>query len=155
MNQAAQPKTIVKIKISGTAESHSRTLLSTRDLIDISDEPEVRGGTNEGFAPTEMAMASFIACSNVISHKIAEKNHIPVQDMRFELEAEFNRLGVTLQEDIAVPFEKLDLVIYLTTSATDAQLEVLKQDLPKYCPVGKLFSQAGTKVTTTWVVERP
>ena len=43
-------KPIVSYHLSGEAESHSRTLLKARDLIDVSDEPEERGGTNEGFA---------------------------------------------------------------------------------------------------------
>ena len=48
-----QPKTMVQFQMIGEAETHSRTLLSTRELVDVSDEPEARGGSNEGFAPTE------------------------------------------------------------------------------------------------------
>ena len=57
----AKQKINVRTKLTGQSESHSRTLLKTRDLIDVSDEPEVRGGSNEGFAPTEMALAALIA----------------------------------------------------------------------------------------------
>jgi len=148
-------KTSVRTKLSGTTESHSRTLLKSRDLIDIADEPEVRGGTNEGFAPTEMALASLIACTNVISHKIAHKNNIEIIEMDFELDAEFNRLGVTLEEEVDVPFPEILLTINITTPASDKELQVLKNDLPKFCPVAKVFEQSGTDVQTTWVVTRP
>ncbi len=35
----------VRQVVRGTAESHSLTLLKTRDLVDVSDEPPERGGT--------------------------------------------------------------------------------------------------------------
>ena len=148
-------KTSVRTKLTGESESHSRTLLKSRDLVDIADEPEVRGGTNEGFAPTEMALASLIACSNVISHKIAKKNNIDIIDMEFSLNAEFNRLGVTLVDEVDVPFPEIILDISITTTATDTELQVLKDDLPRFCPVAKVFSMSGSNVITNWTVIRP
>lgn len=148
-------KTSVRTKLSGEAESHSRTLLRSRDLIDVSDEPEVRGGSNEGFAPTEMALASLIACSNVITHKIAAKNDIEIQHIDFKVDAEFNRLGVTLQEEVDVPFPEVLLTINLSTSAPDNKLDILKKDLPRFCPVAKVFAQSGSEVKTEWVITKP
>ncbi len=148
-------KVNVRTKLSGNAESHSRTLLRSRDLIDVSDEPEVRGGTNEGFAPTEMALGALIACSNVITHKIAAKNGIEIDELDFDLDAQFNRLGVTLQEEVMVPFPEILLNINMTTNASDEQIEILKSDLDKYCPVAKVFSQSGSKIITEWSIKRP
>ena len=148
-------KVNVRTKLSGQAESHSRTLLKCRDLIDVADEPEVRGGTNEGLAPTEMALGALIACTNVITHKIAAKNDIEITDMKVDLDAQFNRLGVTLQEEVMVPFPEILLHINLTTTATDEQLNILKTDLDKYCPVAKVFAQSGSKIITEWLVSRP
>ncbi len=73
-------------------------MLKVRDLVDVSDEPEERGGTNEGFAPTEFFLSSLLACSNVISHKIAAKNDINLMSIELSMDTGFNRLGVTLQE---------------------------------------------------------
>ena len=155
-NQALNKQKVnVRTKLSGRAESHSRTLLKCRDLIDIADEPEVRGGTNEGLAPTERALGALIACTNVITHKIAAKNGIHISDMNVDLDAQFNRLGVTLQEEVMVPFPEILLHIRLTTSVDQEQLNVLKTDLDKYCPVAKVFSQSGSKVITEWSVTRP
>lgn len=123
--------------------------------MDVTDEPEIRGGTNEGFAPTEMAIAAFLACTNVIGHKVAHMHNIDIQDMKIDADTEFNRLGVTLQEEVDVPFPSMNLTIEITTSSTDEELEALKRDLPRFCPVGKVFEQSGTKVTTNWVVNRP
>lgn len=145
----------VRTKLSAEAESHSRTVLRTRDLMDISDEPEARGGTNEGFAPTEMALASLMACSNVITHKIAHKNNVEIIALDFKVDAEFTRLGVMLEEEIDIPFPEILLTINLTTDASDEKIDILKTDLPKYCPVAKVFSQSGTNVISEWNIIRP
>lgn len=149
-----KPKTVVRYKVTGEAESHSRTLLKTRDLVDVSDEPVERNGTNEGFAPTEFLLGSLAACSNVISHKIAKKNDINLESMDILVDASFNRLGVTLQEEIDLPFAEIQLRIEVTTDATDEQLEILKRDLPRYCPVAKMIEGAGTRIDTEWVINR-
>jgi putative redox protein len=148
-------KEIVRYRITGSAESHSRTLLKVRDLVDVSDEPEERGGTNEGFAPTEFFLGSLLACSNVISHKIAAKNDINLMSYELSMDTGFNRLGVTLQEEIDLPFPDIKLRIEATTDASDEKLEILKRDLPRFCPIAKMIEAAGTSIETEWVFHRP
>lgn len=148
-------KTVVRTKLTGVAESHSLTLLKTRDLVDVSDEPLERGGTNEGMAPTELFLGALIACSSVVSHKIAKQNDIHLEALEIALDAGFNRLGVTLQEEIDLPFPDIKLRIEVTTEATAEQMAILKRDLPRFCPVAKMISKAGTKIETEWVIKRP
>ncbi len=150
-----KPKAIVNYKLQGSAESHSRTLLTVRDLVDVSDEPEERGGTNEGFAPTEFFLGSLLACSNVISHKIAKKNDINLEAFELSMDIRFNRLGVTLEEEIDLPFTDIKLRIEATTDATDDKLEILKRDLPRFCPIAKMMEAAGTNLETEWVFKKP
>ena len=71
------------------------------------------------------------------------------------MDAEFTRLGVMLEEEIDVPFPEILLTINLTTTADDAAVNILKTDLPKYCPIAKVFSQAGSNVISKWNVSRP
>ena len=147
--------TTIRTKVTGTAESHSLTLLKTRDLVDVSDEPTERGGTNEGMAPTELFLGSLAACTNVISHKVAKQNDIALLALEITVDAAFNRLGVTLQEEVELPFPDIRLRIEVTTAASDEQLATLKNDLPKFCPVSKMIEQAGTKIETEWIINRP
>ncbi len=148
-------KTVVRATLHGKAESHSRTLLKVRDLIDVSDEPESRGGTNEGFAPTELLIAALASCSNVIAHKIAAKHGIEIQQLDVEAQYELDRRGVTLQEEIDVPFPRIELTIRVVTPASPAELEILERDLPRFCAVSKVIKQSGTDVVSEWIVERP
>ena len=148
-------KPVVTYRLRGTAESHSLTLLKTRDLIDISDEPAERGGTNEGFAPTEFVLGGLAACTNVISNKIAKKNGFRIEAMEIEIEARFNLLGVTLQKEVDLVFPEITLRIAVTTSATEEQQQILKTDLPKYCAVSKIIRQSGTNIIDQWQFTKP
>ena len=148
-------KPVVTYRMSGVAESHSLTQLKTRDLIDISDEPVERGGSNEGFAPTEFLLGGLAACTNVISNKIAKANGFKIEGMEIEVAAQFNRLGVTLQEEVDLVFPEIQLTISVVTSATEAQQEILKSDLPKFCAVSKVIRQSGTNIIDDWHFSRP
>ena len=148
-------KLIVHQEVHGVAESHCRTVLKTRDLIDVSDEPVERGGTNEGFAPTEFMLAGLVACTNVILHRIAAKHGVEIEDMNIAVDASFDRRGVTLQEEIDIPYPEIRLMIELTTRASDDELAPLKQELRRYCPVSKVISQSGTAIIEEWTVTRP
>ena len=149
-----RPKTTVRQHITATCPTHSRTDLQVRDLESVIDEPEERDGTNLGFTPTETLVASLIGCTNVISHKIAHKHGIAFDDMTVEAEATFDRRGAMLEEEIQVPFPKIVLTINVRTGASDAEMEKVKTELPKFCPVSKVIREAGTVVEEVWNVTR-
>ena len=148
-------KPYVRQIVTGTAESHSMTLLKTRDLVDVSDEPVERNGTNEGFSPTEFFEASLIACTNVISHKVAKKNGVNLMSYDITLEAGFHRYGVMLKEEIDLPFEDMILTIEVTTDASDEEMALLAKELAMFCPISKMIIAAGTRLETVWKINRP
>lgn len=148
-------KPYVRQVVTGEAESHSITVLKTRDLMDISDEPVERGGTNEGMSPTEFFEGSLVACTNVISHKVAKKNGINLMSYKISLDAGFNRHGVMLKEEVDLPFEDMILTIEATTDASDAEMETLAKELAMFCPISKMIIAAGTKLETVWIIKRP
>jgi putative redox protein len=148
-------KPYVRQVVTGEAESHSVTLLKTRDLMDVSDEPVERGGTNEGMSPTEFFEGSLVACTNVISHKVAKKNGVNLMSYKISLDAGFNRHGVMLKEEVDLPFEDMILTIEATTDASDEEMETLAKELAMYCPISKMIIAAGTKLETVWIIKRP
>jgi putative redox protein len=148
-------KPYVRQVVTGEAESHSVTLLKTRDLMDVSDEPVERGGTNEGMSPTEFFEGSLVACTNVISHKVAKKNGVNLMSYKISLDAGFNRHGVMLKEEVDLPFEDMILTIEATTDASDEAMETLAKELAMYCPISKMIIAAGTKLETVWIIKRP
>lgn len=143
-------KPTIKYTMSGVAESHSCTRLSTRDLTAVSDEPIARGGTNKGFAPTEMVMAGLISCTNVIAHKVAKQNGVTIDGMNIDLELTFNQLGVNLQEEVDLPFEEIRMTVDIASPASPEDIQKLAADVAKFCAVSKILRQSGTNVVDTW-----
>jgi uncharacterized OsmC-like protein len=150
-----KPKTVVTVKLHGTCASHARTDVSVRDQQITIDEPEVRGGTNQGPAPTETLLAALIGCTNVITHKIAAKNGVRIDALSVDVEAAFDRRGVTLVEEVAVPFPDITMRIDITTDAEESAIDTLKSDLAKFCPVSKVIRQSGTNLNEVWTIIRP
>ena len=150
-----KPKTVVTVKLHGTCASHSRTDVSVRDQQITIDEPEVRGGTNLGPAPTETLLAALIGCTNVAIHKIAAKNGARIDALAVSLEAEFDRRGAILEEEISIPFPEITMRIEVTTDAEESAIDTLKTDLSRFCPVSKVIRQSGTILNEVWTINRP
>jgi len=70
-------------------------------------------------------------------------------------EAAFDRRGTQLIEEIEVPFPRIRLVINVITDGNDADMEKVKADLHRFCPVAKVIRNAGTQIEEVWNVTRP
>ena len=147
-----KPKTKIGMKLGAKSVSHTRTDVSVRDISGIIDEPEVRGGTNLGLTPTETLMASLLGCTNVITNRIAEHMGVEIGSMDIALAVDFDRRGVMLQEDVERPFSNVVLDIDIATDATPEQMEKIKTDLQKFCPIAKVIRGSGVTITENWNV---
>lgn len=145
-----RPKTTVKLRMAAKCPSHSLSELSTRDVSFVIDEPLERGGTNLGPTPTDTVIAALVGCTNTIGNKCADSLGIDVGNFHISAVCEFDRRGVTLMEEIDVPFSKITLTVEADGSASEADLQRLSEEVAKYCPVSKLFRQAGTEIEEIW-----
>jgi uncharacterized OsmC-like protein len=152
---AVKEKTTVTQRIQGRCPTHSRTEISVRDVNTIIDEPRERDGTNMGPTPTETMVAALIACTNVISHKCAKKHGVELKAMSISAESTLDRRGTQLLEEIEVPFPKIRLMINVATDANDADVEKVKADLHRFCPIAKVIRNSGTALEEVWNVTRP
>jgi putative redox protein len=147
-------KLTVVQRIRADCPTHARTEISVRDVTTVVDEPTERGGTNLGPTPTETLAAALIACTNVISHKCAKKHGVEFNAMSIEAESSLDRRGTQLIEEIEVPFPKIRLIISVTTDASEAEIEKVKADLHRFCPIAKVIRNAGTEIEEVWNVQR-
>jgi putative redox protein len=148
-------KTVVTQRVHGDCPTHSRTEISTRDVRTIIDEPKERDGTNMGPSPAETLVAALIACTNVISHKCAKVRGVEFKAMSIDAEAMLDRRGTQLLDEVEVPFPTIRLRINVTTNASDADMEKVKTDLRRYCPISKVIRNSGTQIDEVWNVSRP
>ena len=147
-----EQKSEVIMSMSATGETHARTKINIRDVSSVIDEPEARGGTNQGLTPTETLMASLIGCTNVISKRIAHKMGIELGEMDIQLSAKFDRRGTMLEEEIDVPFSEVTMDIEIDTDATEEQINMLKIDLAKFCPIAKVLRGSGVNIIENWII---
>lgn len=147
---AIRMKTVVTQRARGTGVSHARTDVTVGNHTVQIDEPVVRGGTDTGPSPTEMSLAALIACTNVIGGKCAEKLGVEIGHLTIDASCEFDRRGVTLQEEVDIPFTAVTLDIVADGSASAADLARVAAETEKFCPVAKLYRGAGTKLEVTW-----
>ena len=146
-------KTTVKQRLTASCPSHSRSDISVRDVSLTIDEPKERDGTNLGPTPTETALAALAACTNVIGNKVAHKMGLDVSDFQISIVSDFDRRGVTLVEEIDVPFEAVKIRVELATNASQSEIDQLAAEVAKYCPLAKLFREAGTQLDEEWVIK--
>jgi len=147
---ALKQKTVVDLRAKAVGLTHSRTDIAVRDVSITIDEPAARGGTNLGPAPTEAALAALAGCTNVIGHKCAVRLGVDIGNLTIEMTCAFDRRGVTLEEEVDVPFTALRQVVTCDGSLSEEDLENVAEDVAKYCPLSKLFEQAGTILETVW-----
>lgn len=145
-----RPKTIVTTTVRAVGTSHARSDITVRDVSSIIDEPEERGGSNTGPSPTETTLAGLAGCTNVIAHKCAKALGIDIGHLDITVAARFDRRGVTLTEEINLPFPEIDVTVMADGPVSDADLQRVAEQVGKFCPVSKLFKAAGTKITETW-----
>lgn len=147
---ALRIKTSVKLRARAECTSHSRADVAVRDLIFPIDEPTERGGTNAGPTPTDTALAALIGCTNVIGHKCASALGVDIGHLSIDATCDFDRRGVTLEEEIEVPFTSVVLTVVSDGTADQADLDRVSIDTEKFCPLSKLFKAAGTQVEVHW-----
>lgn len=148
---AIKMKSVVTYRATAACPTHSRTEIPVRDLKAVIDEPEERGGTNQGPSPTETAMTALIACTNVIGHKSAAKLGVDLGTVSIDAVCQFDRRGVLFQEEIDVPFPEATLTVNCDTPASQDDLTRVGIETAKYCAISKLFEQSGTDLTVNWV----
>ncbi len=147
---AVKLKTSVKLRLSGECPSHSRSDISVRDLTFSIDEPNERGGTNAGPTPTDTAIAALVGCTNVIGMKCAEKLGVDLGHLTVNAVCDFDRRGVSLTEEIDVPFQRIEMTVAYDGPASEVDAARVATEVSKFCPLSKLFSQAGTELSQTW-----
>lgn len=148
---AIKMKTIVTYKTQAACPTAARTEIPMRDLNVVIDEPIERGGTNLGATPTEIALSSLIACTNVIGHKSAARLGVDLGEVTIDADCKFDRRGVLMQEEIDVPFPDITLTVNCNSGATQDQLTQVGLETSKYCAIAKLFSAAGTNLIVNWI----
>jgi uncharacterized OsmC-like protein len=145
-----QPK-ISKRRAEATVLRGVRMDVKVRDLPPIVvDEPDTRGGTNEGPSPLEYVTSGLAGCQAVMVERLAGKMRIPYRNLRVTAETHLTQKPSTKGGDMVIRFCGAVLDVYMDTDADPKQLERLKVLAEERCPASNLFLDAGCNPTVNW-----
>ena len=147
------PERVATFRLSGDCQTGARTKVSFEDHEVLMDEPPERGGANQGPTPVATLLSALVGCTNRFTHRLADRHGVTIDNLDINMAAKFDRL--CMEEDLDLPFPEIDILIDMTTSADDEAIETIKREVPIFCPVAKVFRQAGTQLNYTWTISRP
>ena len=136
-----------------------------RDIAPFSlDEPTELGGRNAGPTALEMTLAALNSCSAMIMYVLSREMKFDLGAVRFETDGwidvrriEMRRLKLKYSEvePIAEHYHHVDQRVYITTSEEQGRFDHFRAEVHRLCPMYSLFRDAGVKLESTWIVERP
>ena len=129
---------ILKIRLKAECPTHSRTEVSARQHQVLIDEPPSRNGTDMAQSPLETMLSSFLGCTNVVANVIAEEMGIEIIEMNLSLLGHFDTAGFLGTAESVTQFPTIELTVDIRTNADADQIEELKGQLAKRCPVSAI-----------------
>lgn len=145
-------KPIWTFRVSGTQQSKTRSIVRSRDIEIMIDEPLERGGTNQGPMPVETMIMGLVGCTHVITNKLATHHGVTITSMDVDVVTTMDSRGTRLIEPIDVPFPEVALEITAEMEGPDAAIDAVISSLRHHCAVSKMLQMSGSNVTETWTI---
>jgi len=143
---------LIKVTLEGHTPTPSLTEVRVRGHSFVIDEPLFRHGTDVGPTPLETLLGALVACTNVISCRIASEMKIDFKVDKIDVIGHLDHRGIDRVADVPVPFPSIELHVKATTSGTEEDIVRLREDMNLRCPMSVILRQAGSKIIETWVV---
>ena len=138
--------------LAATCPSHCKTEVRVGHHTVVIDEPTRRGGTDSAATPLETLLSSHLACTNVILNMIATEERVQIGDMSMELTVQFDTGGISTTTPTEVPFPEMALTVDMSSDATPEQVDTLKTEIARRCPVSVILRRSGTAIAEIWNV---
>lgn len=136
---------------NGKMETGYRASVKIREFDPvISDEPPSRGGTDMGPSPLEYVLIGLCACTNVSTHRMAEKIRLEYEDLETFAEGTIDTRGRKALADVPIGYSTVKLTIRIKTDAPDKKLNRLANLVARYCPVDAMMQRAVPDYNVTW-----
>lgn len=133
----AEPESAVTTFQSQTAlQEGLRSEAALREHKLVVDEPAELGGTDAGPNPVELILAALGACQEITYRAYATALGIPLDKVAVDLTGTIDLKGFFAVDDAVRPgYQKISGTVRLESSASDEQLELLRQAVNAHCPV--------------------
>ncbi|MBV9919502.1 MAG: OsmC family protein [Pseudonocardia sp.] len=143
---------LVNFAVSGQGTGVAQTVaVKGADYVIETDAYPAFGGEDAHPSPLAYTLASLSSCNQVTSQIVAKELGIVIEAVRFDVSADFDPTTMTTgAESPDATFQDVRITAEIRTDATAEQLERLRDEVGRRCPVTVLFTRAGVQVTSDW-----
>ena len=125
----------LKIRMKAWKESHTKTVVESRNFRITIDEPPSLGGKDEGPNPVEYLAAALVGCLNITGHIVAREMGIKLEELNFSVEGEIDPRGFMGKGDVRPGFLSLRVKLEVKTDVDNETLKEWLRVVESRCPV--------------------
>lgn len=119
-----------------------RTEVSIRQHALTVDEPPALGGADSGPNPVELILAALGTCQEITYRAYASALDIPLDKVSVTVEGDIDLRGFFAVDDsVRAGYQAIRGTVNLESSASEEQLELLRNAVNAHCPVLDVLSQ--------------
>ena len=148
-----QPK-LADFTAEASWEGSLSTRVSARQFAFVVAEPPALGGTDEAPNPIEYLLGSLNGCVSVVVETVAKELEIPVTALETHATGTIDLRGFLGTADVSPHFQQLTLTLTLTTPVPESELDELKAQVLRRCPLFNLIKDAGVDLRGVWVLRQ-
>lgn len=145
-------ETAVRFVLHGEGtRSHQRISERGSEHALESDSVPAFGGEDGAASPISHALAALTGCTQVTGQVVAKELGLDVRSWGFDLKVDWDAAVLAGGSTEANPnFEKGVLDVTVDVDADDAQLERLRSETERRCPIFQLFARSGVALSGEW-----
>jgi len=129
-------KSRVKVSVDRQLVEAFRSHVKVRDFEVIVDQPANMDSTDQGPRPSEYVLAALAACHEVTYRLYADAMDIALDSVAVSVTGISDAKGFfSLDEDTPAGFTEITGTIAIESSASDDDIERLRQAVNRHCPV--------------------
>lgn len=129
-------KTRVEVTANSKLVEAFRSRVKVRDFEIIVDQPSNMESTDMGPRPSEYVLAALAACHEVTYRLYADAMDIPLNSVSVTVTGVSDAKGFfSLDEETPAGFSEVYGTIAIDSSASDSDIERLRQAVNRHCPV--------------------
>lgn len=109
------------------------------------------GGAPDQPNPLELLLGSLTGCMNVVLQMVAQEKEWTAVTAKYQASGDIDPRGIMGQPDVPPYFQHVVLRVQLSGIPTE-ELDFVRREVGRRCPVHRLMDQAGIEITEEWDV---
>jgi len=139
------------LRAAGVWTGRQQTELRVREFDFVADQPESRGGRDQGPSPMEYVVGGVNSCISVVIDQLAERRGLPVTGISTYTLARQDTRGLAGESDVQPYFYVYLLqVVVETTQREEGFLRDFAEEAERICPAVNLLRDAHIDLEVAW-----